>query len=116
MREVFLAQLYRFRIAFSVVVSVGKAESASGGKSNHLSRVAVILVRAESEEHAAAFGLQMKLRQKRRQLALRGEAINLVEVGLQGSGAKLIDDGFVHAGGEVVPDFLLFRVLAGRVP
>src|SRR5208282_1432171 len=83
---------------------------------NHLGRVAEVLIRAESEECAAAVGPQMKLRQKRGQLALGGEAIDLVKVRSERVGAKLLNRGFIHAGGEVVPDFLLVRVAAGSVP
>ena len=70
MREVFLAQFRRFCIGLTVIIAVGEAESAGGGKSNDLSRVAVVLVRPESEEHAVAFGPQMNLRQKSWELTL----------------------------------------------
>ena len=49
-------------------------------------------------------------------IALRHQAIDLVKRGFQRVGAKLLDPSLVHAGGEVVPDFLLVRVSARSVP
>ena len=40
----------------------------------------------------------------------------MFKIGFQRIGAKLINRGFVHTGGEVVPDFLLVRVAARSVP
>src|SRR6202453_5239480 len=115
MKQIFLAQLRRLRIRLSVIIAVWEAEPASDGKSNHLGGVAIVLVRPQSEEHPVAFGPQMNLPQESRQLALRGKAVDLFKVGSQRIGAKLIDCGLVHTGGEVVPDFLLARVAARSV-
>src|SRR5258706_15235300 len=55
----------------------------------------------------------MQFGEHRGKIALRFHPEYPVQIRLQWPPARFLDGGFVHAGGEIIPDFLLRRAPAG---
>src|SRR5713226_2541332 len=107
------ANFLRLVVVLRVVVAVGQAETARAGEGDNLGGVRVVLIRIEAEEEAARAGREMQSGEHRGKMALRVHPEYPVEIKLQWPPARFLGRGFVHAGGEIVPDFLLRKASAG---
>src|SRR5271169_1882407 len=113
MLDVFLPQFDRFRIVFEIVITVGHAQSALIDLSYDLARVLKVGSGIEAEQDIDTFAMQAH--DLFRELFLRLDGRDALEVWLQGFGARFFDGTFVHATGVVVADLLLIGASAGAV-
>jgi hypothetical protein len=104
--QIFGADLLRFGVGIDVVVAIRQAEAAGGGESDDAAGVGEILRGAEREQaRVAGFEVHAGEQCGKVRGALQGG--DFIEARLERFGAGLFDGGFIHAGGEVVADFLL---------
>ncbi len=101
-------------IGLGVVVAIGQAQAARGGEGDDPRRVREVLIRAETEEEAAALGGQMHAAEVGGERRLRGEIPDLLEFRLQGCAARAIDGRGVHARAVVVADLRFGSGARGR--
>jgi len=101
---VFRADLLILVAGAGVVVALGEAQTALIDDGDLLAGVFEVLLFAEAKEDVDVVALE--LTGERGEVVFRN-GVNLIEEGLEGSEALLVDEGGVHAGGVVVADFLL---------
>ena len=109
--HVLVTELLVLGAGAGVVVALGEAEAALIDGGDLLGGVLEVLLLAEAEEDVDVEALE--LADEGEEVGL-GDVVDLVEEGLDGGEALLVDEGGVHAGGVVVADFLLVGS-AGRV-
>ena len=110
--DVFGTHILRFRIRLEVGVAVRQAEAAGDRERDHARRIGKVLARRKAEEQARIGQRHLQARQHARQVAVRAQRGDLVEVRRQRRGAACLDGFLVHAGAEVVADLLLAGVAA----
>ena len=81
---------------------------------DHLRRVTVILIRSEAEEPTAAVVLLMLFGEQIGEISLALQRSDFVQHRIEWRGTERFDARLVHAGFEVVADFLLGRSAIGR--
>ncbi len=107
---VLVAELLVLGSGAGVVVALGKAETALINDGDLLGGVFEVLLFAEAKEDVDVVALE--LAGERGEVGL-GDGADLIEEGLDGSEALLVDERGIHAGGVVVADFLLVGSAVG---
>ena len=115
MRQVSLAQLLGLGIILKIIITIRQAESALVGLGDHVRRVLEVLIRTEREQGSAAVERRRKLRGRGilREILLRLQTGDALQLRQQRLGAKLLNGCLVHARRVVVADLLGHGIARG---
>jgi hypothetical protein len=105
--QVLGAHFLRLGVRLEVGLAVRQAQAAGEGERDHLRGIGIVLARCEAEEQALVGQRQVQAGQQGRQLALRTQGGDALQVRFQRLGAARLDGLFVHARTEVIADLLL---------
>lgn len=108
--HVAIADLFRFRVVFRVVVTIRQAEAALVDIRNLLLGVVRVLCRAGPEHQFGAGVFQLQARDNLRQIACGLDGGDQVQLWLDRRNPPPVHRRFIHARPVVVADLLVHRV------